>query len=39
MYPVKWYKDNGNVYKDYQLNTTKFIGFKQTANSTNYSKW
>lgn len=25
VYPVKWYKDtNGNVYKDYQLNTTKF---------------
>ena len=25
IYPVKWYQDfNGNVYKDYQLNTTKF---------------
>lgn len=25
VYPVKWYKDfNGNVYKDYQLNTNKF---------------
>ncbi len=25
VYPVKWYKDfNGNVYKDYQLNTDKF---------------
>lgn len=25
VYPVKWYKDfSGNIYKDYQLNTTKF---------------
>lgn len=25
VYPVKWYKDfNGNVYKDYQLNTKQF---------------
>lgn len=25
VYPVKWYKDfNGNMYKDYQLNSTKF---------------
>lgn len=25
IYPVKWYKDfNGNVYKDYMLNTTSF---------------
>lgn len=25
IYPVKWYKDfNGNLYKDYQLNTTQF---------------
>lgn len=25
VYPVKWYKDiNGNLYKDYQLNTNKF---------------
>jgi hypothetical protein len=25
VYPVKWYQDfNGNIYKDYQLNTTKF---------------
>lgn len=25
VYPVKWYKDfNGNVYKDYQLDTAKF---------------
>lgn len=25
IYPVKWYQDfNGNVYKDYQLNTSKF---------------
>lgn len=25
VYPVKWYQDfNGNIYKDYQLNTSKF---------------
>ena len=25
IYPVKWYQDfNGNIYKDYQLNTSKF---------------
>lgn len=25
VYPVKWYQDyNGNVYRDYQLNTSKF---------------
>ena len=25
VYPVKWYQDfNGNLYKDYQLNTSKF---------------
>lgn len=42
VYPVKWYKDfNGNVYKDYQLNTAKFgiaINKAQAAEITKKQK-
>lgn len=35
VYPVKYYKDySGNIYKDYQLNTTKFV---IVSNKTEYS--
>lgn len=38
VYPVKWYKDfNGNIYKDYQLNTKQFgisINRQQAAEIT-----
>jgi len=41
-YPVKWYRDiHGNVYKDYQLNTTQFgvaINKAQMAEITNAKK-
>ncbi len=42
VYPVKWYKDfNGNLYKDYQLNTKQFgiaINRQQVAEITKTGK-
>ena len=42
VYPVKWYKDfNGNLYKDYQLNTKQFcvcINRQQAAEITKSGK-
>ena len=42
IYPVKWYQDfNGNVYKDYQLNTNRFgiaINKQQVAEITKAGK-